>query len=293
MFAGLASWPGGRRGREVAVPDGWHAGVELAGVAEELFRPLVVACRRARLGRRGSAAGRRSAPGAAATARHGRGPGRRPGRSSCRAWSRSPARYASLAATAARLACIGAVAGDAAGSFRAGCALAVVRRLRPGSRGPGSRMAAGVAGLLLRRPGSASHPRCARRSRASSISRTRSRAAASSAACGKGWPMLLRAWVDLAAGVVDVGERPGLACLQLGKTVFQPGDQADRISAAQAGGGQVDRGAGCAFKVDGDFGGAEGPVHLGVDGEPAELADADGPAQLPGQPGTLPVPGCA
>ena len=45
-----ASRPGpreaGRAGRsvQVAVPDGWHAGVELAGVAKELVRPLLVAC---------------------------------------------------------------------------------------------------------------------------------------------------------------------------------------------------------------------------------------------------------
>jgi hypothetical protein len=37
-------WPGRQGGIQVAVPDGWHAGVELAGVAEELVRPLVVAC---------------------------------------------------------------------------------------------------------------------------------------------------------------------------------------------------------------------------------------------------------
>jgi|SRR6266568_5046595 len=29
---------------QVTVPDGWHAGVELAGVAEELVGPLLVAC---------------------------------------------------------------------------------------------------------------------------------------------------------------------------------------------------------------------------------------------------------
>ena len=89
----------------------------------------------------------------------------------------------------------------------------------------------------------------------------------------------------LAAGVVDVGEYLGLACLQFGEAVFQAGDQADGISVAEAGGGQVERGAGCAFEVDGHFRGAEGPVHLGVDGEPAELPDAHGPAQLPGHPG--------
>ncbi len=38
------SWPGRQTCVQVAVPDGGHAGVELAGVAEELVRPLVVAC---------------------------------------------------------------------------------------------------------------------------------------------------------------------------------------------------------------------------------------------------------
>jgi hypothetical protein len=37
-------WPGRPGGIQVAVPDGWHAGVDLPGVAEELVRPLLVAC---------------------------------------------------------------------------------------------------------------------------------------------------------------------------------------------------------------------------------------------------------
>jgi hypothetical protein len=36
--------PGRQTRIQVAVPDGWHAGVALAGVAEELVCPLVVAC---------------------------------------------------------------------------------------------------------------------------------------------------------------------------------------------------------------------------------------------------------
>ena len=36
---------GGRQGAvQVAVPDGWHAGVDLAGAAEKLVRFLVAAC---------------------------------------------------------------------------------------------------------------------------------------------------------------------------------------------------------------------------------------------------------
>jgi len=34
--------PGGREGGQVAVPDGWHAGVELPGLAEDLLGSLVV-----------------------------------------------------------------------------------------------------------------------------------------------------------------------------------------------------------------------------------------------------------
>jgi hypothetical protein len=38
------SWLGRRHGGQVTVPDGGHAGVELAGVVEKLFRALVVGC---------------------------------------------------------------------------------------------------------------------------------------------------------------------------------------------------------------------------------------------------------
>ena len=43
MFAGLAVVLGIVWGWEVAVPQGWHAGVELAGLAQERAGPLVVA----------------------------------------------------------------------------------------------------------------------------------------------------------------------------------------------------------------------------------------------------------
>ena len=43
MLGGLPGWRGGGQGGQGAVSDGWHAGVELPGVAEELLRPLLVA----------------------------------------------------------------------------------------------------------------------------------------------------------------------------------------------------------------------------------------------------------
>lgn len=43
MFASVVAWLSCVRGREVAVPYGWHVGVELAGVVKELLRPPMVA----------------------------------------------------------------------------------------------------------------------------------------------------------------------------------------------------------------------------------------------------------
>ncbi|MGZ4617395.1 MAG: hypothetical protein ACXV3F_01440 [Frankiaceae bacterium] len=44
MSGSAGGWPGRQTCVQVAVPDGWHAGVVLAGVAEEIIRPLVVSC---------------------------------------------------------------------------------------------------------------------------------------------------------------------------------------------------------------------------------------------------------
>jgi hypothetical protein len=79
--------------------------------------------------------------------------------------------------------------------------------------------------------------------------------------------------VDLAAGVVDLCERVSLAGFQLGKAVFQPGDQADRVSVAQGGGGYLDRRAGRAVKVDGHVRRAERPGQLRVHCESGEAAE--------------------
>jgi hypothetical protein len=44
VYEAAGGWPCRQACIQVAVPDGWHAGVELAGVAEELVRLLLVAC---------------------------------------------------------------------------------------------------------------------------------------------------------------------------------------------------------------------------------------------------------
>ena len=97
---------------------------------------------------------------------------------------------------------------------------------------------------------------------------------------------------DLAAGVLDVGQSAGLACLQLGKTVFQPCHQADGIGAAEAGSGQVDCRAGRTLEAEGDVCRAERAVHVCVDWESAELTEAHTPTQLTGEPGCFPAQGC-
>jgi hypothetical protein len=43
VIAGLAARSRRRQGGQVAVPNGWHAEVEIKGIAEEFLRPLVVA----------------------------------------------------------------------------------------------------------------------------------------------------------------------------------------------------------------------------------------------------------
>ena len=44
MRGAAGGWPGRKGGIQVAVPDGWHTGVELAGVAQEIVRSLLVTC---------------------------------------------------------------------------------------------------------------------------------------------------------------------------------------------------------------------------------------------------------
>ena len=74
--------------------------------------------------------------------------------------------------------------------------------------------------------------------------------------------------LDLAAGVVDVGQRLGFGRFELGEAVFQAGDQADRVGVGEVSRGEADLGAGGAFQGGVALDLAEVRVMVTVRGKP-------------------------